>query len=276
MPPRGGYFRRGITSSSTGSWLLIEPEQGAATDRASFASDGGLLIYGVDESTTRRAPRRSCLVQLPERLEQIALTAVTEPLFVRTLVLPTTADPTRGFVAVVVPPSEHAPPTVDGRYYGRGDKTKIALSDAQVSAIHAQRRTGTTWPALKFMPRPMQAVCSAVEVQPCRQQVSQFQSALRLSLSQSTFGVYPTLNQRPMVRMATACAPPNLKAVAADCGLAPLTHESSTTRTFGGTAALATKRCGATSRGSRSVRFTASSVALAFLGADHHLGQHRD
>ncbi len=76
---------------------------------------------------------------MPERLEQIALTAVTEPLFVRTLVLPTTADPTRGFVVVVVPPSGRAPHMVDGRYYGRGDKTKIVLSDAQVSAMHEQR-----------------------------------------------------------------------------------------------------------------------------------------
>lgn len=111
----------------------------AAKDMASFAVDGGLLIYGVDEATTPPSATPIPLSGLPERLEQIALTAVTEPLFVRTLVLPTTADPTRGFVAVVVPPSGRAPHMVDGRYYGRGDKTKFVQSDAQVSTMHEQR-----------------------------------------------------------------------------------------------------------------------------------------
>jgi hypothetical protein len=111
----------------------------AAKDMASFAVDGGLLIYGVDEATTPPSITPILLAGLPERLEQIALTAVTEPLFVRTLVLPTTGDPGRGFLVVVVPPSGRAPHMVDGRYYGRGDKTKIVLSDAQVSAMHEQR-----------------------------------------------------------------------------------------------------------------------------------------
>jgi hypothetical protein len=110
----------------------------AAKDMASFAIDGGLLIYGVDE-THPPTPTPVVLAGLAERLEQIALMAVTEPLFVRTLVLPTDADASRGFVVVVVPPSGRAPHMVDGRYYGRGDKTKIVLSDAQVSALHEQR-----------------------------------------------------------------------------------------------------------------------------------------
>ncbi len=111
----------------------------AAKDMASFAVDGGLLIYGVDESTAPPSATPIPLSGLPERLEQIALTAVTEPLFVRTLVLPTATDPSQGSVVVVVPPSGRAPHMVDGRYYGRGDKTKIVLSDAQVSAMHELR-----------------------------------------------------------------------------------------------------------------------------------------
>ncbi len=111
----------------------------AAKDMASFAVDGGLLVYGVDESKAPPSATPILLTGLPERLEQIALAAVTEPLFVRTMVLPKSADPTRGFVVVVVPPSGRAPHMVDGRYYGRGDKTKIVLSDAQVSAMHEQR-----------------------------------------------------------------------------------------------------------------------------------------
>ena len=111
----------------------------AAKDMASFAVDGGLVIYGVDEATTPPSANPIPLAGLAERLEQIALTAIAEPLFVRTLVLPAAADPTKGFMVVAVPPSGRAPHMVDGRYYGRGDKTKIVLSDSQVSVMHEQR-----------------------------------------------------------------------------------------------------------------------------------------
>ncbi|MCU1621302.1 MAG: hypothetical protein JWL79_147 [Frankiales bacterium] len=50
----------------------------AAKDMASFAVDGGLLIYGVDEVTTPPTAAPIPLAGLAERLEQIALTAVTE------------------------------------------------------------------------------------------------------------------------------------------------------------------------------------------------------
>lgn len=111
----------------------------AAKDMASFAVDGGMLLYGVDESTTPPSVTPVVLAGLAERLEQIALTAVSEPLYIRTLVLPSGGDPSKGIVGVIVPPSGRAPHMVDGRYYGRGDKTKIVLSDAQVTAMHEQR-----------------------------------------------------------------------------------------------------------------------------------------
>lgn len=116
----------------------------AAKDMASFAVDGGLLVYGVDESSTPPALTPQPLAGLAERLEQIALLAIAEPLAVTTTVISSTASPTDGFVVVNVPASGSAPHMVDGRYYGRGDKTKIVLTDAQVVALHARRLEGRT------------------------------------------------------------------------------------------------------------------------------------
>jgi hypothetical protein len=53
--------------------------------------------------------------------------------------IPTTADPAVGFLVVHVPPSPSAPHMVDGRYIGRGDKTKRYLPDAEVLRLHASR-----------------------------------------------------------------------------------------------------------------------------------------
>jgi hypothetical protein len=112
----------------------------AAQDMAALAIDGGLLIYGVDETTTPPSLKPVPLRGVPERLEQVALSAITEPLRVRTKAIPSGADPSLGYVIVEVPPSGAAPHMVDGRYYGRGDKTNIVLADAQVIALHDRRR----------------------------------------------------------------------------------------------------------------------------------------
>lgn len=128
-------------------YLDIKHELGAgrsankelAKDLASFAVDGGLLIYGVDEDSNPPALSPLRHAGLAERIEQVALAGVTEPLYVRTQVIVSDADPDLGYVLVTVPPSQAAPHMVDGRYYGRSDKTKMVLDDARVTALHTAR-----------------------------------------------------------------------------------------------------------------------------------------
>jgi hypothetical protein len=110
-----------------------------AKDLASFAIDGGALVVGVEEALPTPLLHPVALRGLPERIEQVALQGVQEPLAVRTLVVPSDADPSKGFVVVIVPPSGSAPHMVDGRYYGRNDKTKYVLSDAEVTRLHSAR-----------------------------------------------------------------------------------------------------------------------------------------
>jgi hypothetical protein len=57
-----------------------------------------------------------------------------------TEVIEAAADDGTGYLIVHIPASPAAPHMVDGRYFGRGDKTKHRLSDAEVVDLHRQRK----------------------------------------------------------------------------------------------------------------------------------------
>lgn len=115
----------------------------AARDMASFAIDSGTLIIGIAEDKVNRtftlAPQP--LQGLPEKMEQIARSIPDPPLTIISEKITSDADPTRGYLVVHIPASPGAPHMVDGRYYGRGDKTKYTLSDSEVLRLHERRRT---------------------------------------------------------------------------------------------------------------------------------------
>jgi len=110
-----------------------------AADLASLANDGGLLFIGIDETT---GPGLSPvpLAGLAERIEQVAHTRIDEPLtltFAPPIESSTQAG--HGYLVVRVPPSPRAPHMAGGRYWGRGDKTKHHLSNADVERLMARR-----------------------------------------------------------------------------------------------------------------------------------------
>jgi hypothetical protein len=110
-----------------------------ARDLASLAIDGGLLIIGVDEDKNY-ALTPVPLEGLAERVEQVAGSRIDEPLALDGFIqIESAAKPSDGYLLVRVPASPRAPHMVDNRYWGRGDKTKYMLSDAQVERQIAQR-----------------------------------------------------------------------------------------------------------------------------------------
>lgn len=123
-----------------------------ARDLASFAIDGGTVNVGVDEdkatNTLSLAPQP--LKGLPERVEQVARSVADPPLEVITTAIPSAADPELGYLLIHVPPSPAAPHMVDGKYIGRGDKTKTYLSDAEVLRLH-ERRGAITADGIKLL-----------------------------------------------------------------------------------------------------------------------------
>lgn len=114
-------------------------------DLASLTLDGGYLIVGIEEdkASNARALRATSLVGLKERVDQIAANTPDPPVSVRCTEVPA-SDATAGYLIVEVPPSPHAPHMVDGRYYGRGDSTRRALTDGEVRHLHERRLSKRT------------------------------------------------------------------------------------------------------------------------------------
>lgn len=112
-----------------------------ARDLASFAVDGGTLIIGVQENKDSRtfelAPQP--LNGLPEKVEAVARAIPDPPLTVITEEI-NSAEDGHGYLIVHIPASPVAPHMVDNRYFGRGDKTKYQMGDAEVVTLHARRR----------------------------------------------------------------------------------------------------------------------------------------
>lgn len=115
--------------------------RGTAKDLASFAVDGGALLIGVlehKETKTFEAVPID-LHDVIEQIEQIASNRVDPPLVVRPREIPSSKTG-QGYVWVDIPASPDAPHMVDGRYYGRGERTNRILTDADVLRLHQQRR----------------------------------------------------------------------------------------------------------------------------------------
>jgi hypothetical protein len=113
-----------------------------ARDLASFAIDGGALLIGVGED---KANRTFSLVPQPlsglvERVEDIAGAVIDPPLDVVPHEIESGQQQGSGYLLVEIRPSPFAPHMVDGVYYGRGEKKRIRLTDAQVLRHHARRQ----------------------------------------------------------------------------------------------------------------------------------------
>jgi hypothetical protein len=114
-----------------------------ARDLASLAVDGGALLIGLEEDKANRtwtlAPQP--LAGLTERVENIASLLVDPPLSIVTNEVPALTS-SHGYLLVDIPESAAAPHMVDGVYYGRGDRTRVRLSDAEVLRYHSRRTSG--------------------------------------------------------------------------------------------------------------------------------------
>lgn len=139
-------FDRGVFEES--NWCELKRELAGtksanlelAKDLASLAVDGGTFIIGLDEDVPNDDPLHPVpLAGLSERIEQIAYTRIHPPLQVTCSPLQSAADPSMGYIVVHVPASPLAPHQVDGVYYGRGEKMRRKLSDAEVERLFQRR-----------------------------------------------------------------------------------------------------------------------------------------
>lgn len=111
-----------------------------ARDMCGFSVDGGLLLIGVAEGPDhQRSLSPITFGRLAERVEQVARSLIRPRLPISITAIPSSDDPTRGYLAIEIPASPVAPHMVDHKYFGRGDKTKYAMDDAEVDRLHRLR-----------------------------------------------------------------------------------------------------------------------------------------
>ena len=112
---------------------------------AAMATDGGVLLYGVaeDQHGEPTVPQPIELAGAGERIGQIVATSISEVPYIDVRAYTTETDPSKGYLAVIVPQSARAPHqvTVGGnlRYYGRGAKGHRVLTEAVIARLYRRR-----------------------------------------------------------------------------------------------------------------------------------------
>jgi hypothetical protein len=86
------------------------------------------------------------LAGLSERIEQVAGNRDDPPLHVPSR-RSHGQQPTKGYLLVIVPPTASKIHMVDGRYWGRGERTRYALAGRHALGDSAARRPGPCEPA---------------------------------------------------------------------------------------------------------------------------------
>jgi Putative DNA-binding domain len=112
-----------------------------AKDIAAFSLNGGVIIIGVDEDTSPPSLHAVDLNGLAERIQQVALSRIDEPVIISTTRIESSSSPGHGYLVIEVPISPRAPHMADNRYYGRADTTNRKLPDAEVFRLHEKRLT---------------------------------------------------------------------------------------------------------------------------------------
>lgn len=115
-----------------------------AVDVAAMSTDGGVLLYGVgeDEHKVPTIPEPIALANAAERIDNIVSTSISEVPFIDVREYPCAADPSKGYIAVIVPQSARAPHQVVGgdlRFYGRGAKGNRRLTEGEVARLYQRR-----------------------------------------------------------------------------------------------------------------------------------------
>lgn len=117
-----------------------------AEDVAAMSTAGGTILYGVGEDASERLSVRSpvVLAGAAERIAQIVQTSIAEIPHIEFRPYPLPADPAKGYLLVIVPPSPRAPHQVtvgdDRRFYGRGAKGNRRLTEQEVALLYTRRQ----------------------------------------------------------------------------------------------------------------------------------------
>jgi len=116
-----------------------------AKDICAMTVDGGSIIYGIgeDEHGHLTVLNPIDVAGQKERIASIVQTSISEPPEVRIVLIPTEADPSKGYLVVRVPPSPRVPHMVivggENRFYSRGPAGNVRLNEGDVARLYEGR-----------------------------------------------------------------------------------------------------------------------------------------
>lgn len=112
-------------------------------------SAGGIIIFGINEDARGRPtiPAPFELKGQREKIDNILRTLVSEVPNYTISAIESQSDATKGYIVLVIPPSERAPHMVikkgELRYYGRGETGNYVLSEPDVARLYERRNLAT-------------------------------------------------------------------------------------------------------------------------------------
>jgi len=116
-----------------------------AKDIAAMSTDGGALVYGVEEDGNEqpRIPTPLELAGARERVDQVAQHSISPTPRIEFVLLRLPDDDGRGYLVVLIPASPQAPHQVtvgdDRRYYGRCETGNRRLSEIEIARLYERR-----------------------------------------------------------------------------------------------------------------------------------------
>lgn len=117
-----------------------------AKDASAMANTaGGVIIFGIGEDVSGRPtiPTPFELKGEREKIDNIIRTSVSEVPSYTISAIESQLDTTKGYLVLVIPPSERAPHMVivngERRYYGRGETGNYILSEPEVARLYERR-----------------------------------------------------------------------------------------------------------------------------------------
>ncbi len=122
-----------------------------AKDASAMANTaGGVILFGIEEDASGRPtiPTPFELKGEREKIDNIIRTSVSEVPSYTISAIESQADATKGYLVLVIPPSERAPHMVivkgERRYYGRGETGNYVLSEPEVARLYERREITKT------------------------------------------------------------------------------------------------------------------------------------
>ncbi len=117
-----------------------------AKDVAAMSNDGGVILFGIGEDKEKRLTLLNPikLAGAPEKIDSIVRSSISEPPHITISTIPTSKDPSVGYILILVPQSARAPHMVtvknDNRFYGRSGKGNVILNEGEIARLYQRRR----------------------------------------------------------------------------------------------------------------------------------------